>query len=52
MHVNDIVAERAQETVDQITGAGGTAAVASFDVTDYDAIDRRDGRRSAPSTSS
>jgi NAD(P)-dependent dehydrogenase (short-subunit alcohol dehydrogenase family) len=38
VHVNDIVAERAQQTVDHITGAGGTAAVASFDVTDYDAV--------------
>ena len=37
VHVNDIVAERAQQTVDQIAAAGGTAAVASFDVTDYDA---------------
>src|SRR5438552_18190510 len=38
VHVNDIVGERAQQTVDQITGAGGRAAVASFDVTDYDAV--------------
>jgi NAD(P)-dependent dehydrogenase (short-subunit alcohol dehydrogenase family) len=38
VHVNDIVGERAQRTVDQITAAGGTAAVASFDVTDYDAV--------------
>ena len=37
VHVNDIVGDRAQQTVDVITGAGGTAAVASFDVTDYDA---------------
>ena len=37
VHVNDIVAERAQQTVDQIAAGGGTAAVASFDVTDYDA---------------
>ncbi len=37
VHVNDIVAERAQQTVDQIAATGGTAAVASFDVTDYDA---------------
>jgi NAD(P)-dependent dehydrogenase (short-subunit alcohol dehydrogenase family) len=37
VHVNDIVTERAQGTVDQIVAAGGTAAVASFDVTDYDA---------------
>ena len=33
--VNDIVAERAAETVAQITAAGGAAAVAPFDVTDY-----------------
>src|SRR5205823_2533299 len=33
--VNDIVPERAAETVAQITGAGGTASVAPFDVTDY-----------------
>jgi len=38
VHVNDIVAERAQDTVDQISAAGGAAAVASFDVTDYDAV--------------
>ncbi len=38
VHVNDIVADRAQGTVDQIAAAGGTAAVASFDVTDYDAV--------------
>jgi len=38
VHVNDIVAERAQDTVDQISDAGGAAAVASFDVTDYDAV--------------
>jgi NAD(P)-dependent dehydrogenase (short-subunit alcohol dehydrogenase family) len=38
VHVNDIVRERAQATVDQIGAAGGTAAVASFDVTDYDAV--------------
>ena len=38
VHVNDIVGERAQETVDQITGAGGSAATAPFDVTDYDAV--------------
>ena len=38
LHVNDIVADRAQSTVDQISAAGGTAAVASFDVTDYDAV--------------
>jgi len=33
--VNDIVPERAADTVAQITDAGGTASVASFDVTDY-----------------
>jgi NAD(P)-dependent dehydrogenase (short-subunit alcohol dehydrogenase family) len=38
VHVNDIVDERAQQTVDQILGAGGSAAAASFDVTDYDAV--------------
>jgi len=38
VHVNDIVGERAQETVDQITAAGGSAATAPFDVTDYDAV--------------
>ncbi len=38
VHVNDIVAERARQTVDQIASAGGTAAVASFDVTDYDEV--------------
>ena len=38
VHVNDIVADRAQSTVDQISAAGGTAAVAPFDVTDYDAV--------------
>jgi hypothetical protein len=38
VHVNDIVGERAQQTVDQISAAGGNAAVASFDVTDYDAV--------------
>jgi len=38
IHVNDIVSERAQATVDQITAAGGTAATAPFDVTNYDAV--------------
>lgn len=38
VHVNDIVGERAEQTVDQITAAGGRAAVAPFDVTDYDAV--------------
>ncbi|MDQ1432818.1 MAG: hypothetical protein QOF40_3420, partial [Actinomycetota bacterium] len=35
LFVNDIVAERAAETVAQITSAGGTASPAPFDVTDY-----------------
>jgi NAD(P)-dependent dehydrogenase (short-subunit alcohol dehydrogenase family) len=38
VHVNDIVSERAQQTVAQITDAGGSAAIAPFDVTDYDAV--------------
>jgi NAD(P)-dependent dehydrogenase (short-subunit alcohol dehydrogenase family) len=38
VHVNDIVEERARQTVDQITDAGGTAATAPFDVTNYDAV--------------
>jgi NAD(P)-dependent dehydrogenase (short-subunit alcohol dehydrogenase family) len=38
VHVNDIVEERAQQTVDAIVGAGGAAASAPFDVTDYDAV--------------
>jgi NAD(P)-dependent dehydrogenase (short-subunit alcohol dehydrogenase family) len=38
VHVNDIVEERAQQTVEQIVGAGGSAATAPFDVTDYDAV--------------
>src|ERR1700759_727489 len=41
VHVNDIVGERAQQTVDQITGAGRAAGArppAPFDVTDYDAV--------------
>jgi NAD(P)-dependent dehydrogenase (short-subunit alcohol dehydrogenase family) len=33
--VNDLVAERAQHTVDEITAAGGTARTCLFDVTDY-----------------
>jgi NAD(P)-dependent dehydrogenase (short-subunit alcohol dehydrogenase family) len=37
VHVNDIVEARAEQTVEQITSAGGSAATASFDVTDYDA---------------
>ena len=38
MHVNDIVGERAHDTVAQIVDAGGSAAIAPFDVTDYDAV--------------
>ena len=33
--VNDLVAERAQETVDEIEAAGGKAVPAAFDVTDF-----------------
>jgi NAD(P)-dependent dehydrogenase (short-subunit alcohol dehydrogenase family) len=33
--VNDIVADRAQQTADAIAAAGGTARIAAFDVTDY-----------------
>jgi NAD(P)-dependent dehydrogenase (short-subunit alcohol dehydrogenase family) len=36
--VNDIVKERADDTVAQISAAGGTASSAAFDVTDYDAV--------------
>src|SRR5205823_14993831 len=35
VHINDIVEGRAKETVAQITAAGGSAATAPFDVTDY-----------------
>ena len=38
VHVNDIVSERAQATVGQIEAAGGRAATAPFDVTNYDAV--------------
>ena len=38
VHVNDIVGERADDTVAQIVDAGGAASVAPFDVTDYDAV--------------
>jgi NAD(P)-dependent dehydrogenase (short-subunit alcohol dehydrogenase family) len=38
VHVNDVVAERAEHTVDQIVAGGGQAARAVFDVTDYDAV--------------
>ncbi len=37
--VNDVRPERAQETVDAIVAAGGTAAVAAFDVTDYQQVE-------------
>jgi NAD(P)-dependent dehydrogenase (short-subunit alcohol dehydrogenase family) len=36
--VNDIVAERAEATVDEIRSAGGTATAVGFDVTDYDDV--------------
>ena len=38
VHVNDIVEERAASTVAAITAAGGSAATAPFDVTNYDAV--------------
>ena len=38
--VNDIVAERARHTADAINAAGGTARVASFDVTDSSDVQR------------
>jgi NAD(P)-dependent dehydrogenase (short-subunit alcohol dehydrogenase family) len=38
VHVNDIVEGRAKDTVDRIQAAGGTAATAPFDVTNYDAV--------------
>jgi NAD(P)-dependent dehydrogenase (short-subunit alcohol dehydrogenase family) len=38
VHVNDILEDRAQQTVAQIADAGGSAATAPFDVTDYDAV--------------
>jgi len=38
VHVNDIVEDRAQETVAQIADAGGSASTLPFDVTDYDAV--------------
>jgi NAD(P)-dependent dehydrogenase (short-subunit alcohol dehydrogenase family) len=38
VHVNDIVEARAEQTVEQITASGGSAATAPFDVTDYDAV--------------
>ncbi len=36
--VNDIVAERAEGTVEEIRSAGGTALAVGFDVTDYDDV--------------
>ena len=36
--VNDLVADRAQSVVDEITAAGGTSSTAVFDVTDWDAV--------------
>ncbi len=36
--VNDLHAERAQQTVDAITAAGGRACVAAFDVADYGGV--------------
>ena len=38
VHVNDFVPERADETVAQITAAGGKAVATPFDVTDLDAV--------------
>ncbi len=38
VHVNDIVEERAASTVAAIAAAGGSAATAPFDVTNYDAV--------------
>ena len=38
--VNDIVAERARQTVDSIIAAGGSGRVASFDVTDSSDVQR------------
>ena len=38
--VNDIRADRAEETVRAITDAGGRAIAVGFDVTDYDAVVR------------
>ena len=36
--VNDIVADRAEGTVEEIRSAGGTALAVGFDVTDYDDV--------------
>ena len=38
VYVNDIVEDRAKETVAQITDAGGSASTLPFDVTDYEAV--------------
>jgi NAD(P)-dependent dehydrogenase (short-subunit alcohol dehydrogenase family) len=38
VHVNDIIEDRAKETVAQITDAGGSASTLPFDVTDYEAV--------------
>ncbi len=38
--VNDLVAERAAQTVQAIADAGGRALAAAFDVTDYEAVRR------------
>jgi NAD(P)-dependent dehydrogenase (short-subunit alcohol dehydrogenase family) len=38
VHVNDFVAERAADTVREVTAAGGTAVAAPFDVTDLAAV--------------
>src|SRR4051812_7337060 len=36
--VNDLVAARAQTVADDITADGGSASIALFDVTDFDAV--------------
>jgi NAD(P)-dependent dehydrogenase (short-subunit alcohol dehydrogenase family) len=38
VYVNDILEDRAKETVAQITDAGGSASTLPFDVTDYEAV--------------
>jgi NAD(P)-dependent dehydrogenase (short-subunit alcohol dehydrogenase family) len=38
VRVNDIVEDRAEQTVAQIVAAGGSASVTPFDVTDYEAV--------------
>jgi NAD(P)-dependent dehydrogenase (short-subunit alcohol dehydrogenase family) len=42
--VNDLLIERAQETVDAIVEAGGRAVAFGFDVTDYDTVSGAVGR--------